>query len=108
MTSPDPLLERILALIAFGVLSLIIVLGLLVYASIRPVRAHSWYPHECCSDRDCAPVPASRVDLVAGGYLIDGLHFVFERAVRVSPDGKFHACIIGSTLICFFAPKPSS
>ncbi len=65
---------------------------------LSPARAHSWYPHECCSDRDCWPMgpdadarePEPRS--VPGGYLTHDGHFVAERETRPSRDGRFHVC----------------
>ncbi|MGL5447874.1 MAG: hypothetical protein ACRDBL_11250 [Rhabdaerophilum sp.] len=53
--------------------------------------AHSWYPLECCSERDCYAVPASRVQVVPGGWIIDGFP-VRHNEARPSPDGRFHIC----------------
>ena len=71
-----------------------------------PAAAHSWYPYECCSDRDCAPLPRDQVQPTDGGWLLpDGTLFPYADA-RVSPDGGFHWCRIGGTgrVLCFFAP----
>ena len=84
--------------------------------------AHSWYPYDCCSDRDCWPMgedsDAREPDPVAvpGGYRThDGL-FVAERDTRVSRDGRFHVCRYGGALngsvitpsqrpVCLFVPS---
>jgi hypothetical protein len=34
---------------------LVAVMCLAMVAAVQ-VKAHSWYPHECCSQYDCAPV----------------------------------------------------
>lgn len=88
------------------------------------VHAHSWYPYDCCSDRDCWPMgldqdarePDPRI--VPGGYMTHDGIFVAESATRVSKDGRFHVCRSGGMLtgavispsqrpICLFVPKPS-
>lgn len=56
-----------------------------------PALAHSWYPWECCSDRDCYVVPVERVRVVPGGWMLDGF-FVSHGEARPSPDGLFHIC----------------
>lgn len=89
-----------------------------------PVYAHSWYPYDCCSDRDCWPMgldsDAREPDpsIVPGGYLTyDGV-FVPESATRASLDGRYHICRRGGTLtgtviapaqkpFCLFVPKPA-
>lgn len=72
--------------------------------------AHSWYPVECCSGHDCDAIQASRVQaLGAGGYMVDGAHYVPAAQVRQSPDGEYHACFPSKDkLRCFWAPPPST
>lgn len=54
--------------------------------------AHSWYPYECCSEKDCFPVSISEVKISPAGYtLADGTLIEFREA-RASPDEKFHVC----------------
>lgn len=66
--------------------------------------AHSWYPPECCSDRDCEPVPDGSVSRVQGGYQFEG-QFIPDATVRTGQDLRFHACKSPSgTLLCFFRP----
>lgn len=62
-------------------------------------RAHEWYPHDCCSDRDCWPtgVGEREPDPVAtreGWRLSDGIIVPYNQA-RPSPDGRFHVCRSG-------------
>jgi hypothetical protein len=66
-------------------------LCLTVAQCARPAFAHSWYPYECCSDRDCYAVPKERVRIVPGGWVIDGFA-VRHGEARPSPDGQFHIC----------------
>jgi hypothetical protein len=63
--------------------------------------AHSWYPQECCSDRDCAPV--EDVEVVEGGYRTQGL-FVPSGRARPSLDARYHLCRYHNYVICFFVP----
>lgn len=66
------------------------IFALLVSAS--GAFAHSWYPFECCSEKDCFPVPARDVREVRGGWeLSDGTVIRYDEA-RPSPDGQFHVC----------------
>ena len=89
-----------------------------------PAAAHSWYPYDCCSDRDCWPMgedaDAREPDptIVPGGYRThDGL-FVAERDTRPSRDGRFHVCRAGGhpagsvirpadRPVCLFVPRPT-
>lgn len=87
----------------------------LLCLSCQPAAAHDapsgWhYPQECCSDRDCAPLDASRVREVPRGYLIDGEFTVLHAATKDSPDGEYHACFVPGVKQaprCFWRPKPS-
>lgn len=80
--------------------------------------AHSWYPHECCSDRDCYPVPAPQVRSVQGGWVLADGTFIAWREARPSPDGQYHICrredgkgaliTIPGKPHCFWAPVGAS
>ncbi len=70
--------------------------------------AHDWYPPQCCSGRDCAPLAAGRVKVTPEAYIIDGIHRVAHNRVQWSPDGEYHACFPGGdklVLGCFWAPR---
>jgi hypothetical protein len=76
-------------------------------------HAHSWYPTDCCHDRDCRPVPVESVRETPDGYLLsDGTLIPYAEA-KHSPDGQFHICRYESTnnvildterKPCFWAP----
>lgn len=68
-------------------------LGLLLAIALPgAAMAHSWYPFECCSDRDCFPMPVSDVRITPAGYtLADGTEIDYAEA-RPSPDGRYHIC----------------
>lgn len=72
-------------------------------------RAHDWYPYDCCSDKDCAPIAESAVQFTPAGWLVrrTGETIPFD-AVRTSPDGQFHLCSRGGKpdgkTICLFTP----
>lgn len=60
-----------------------------------PAIAHSWYPKECCSDRDCSPADTVRDDPRGGLMVSAGNQSVwvpsgFPR--RSSPDNRVHIC----------------
>lgn len=103
------------------VVTFLIVMGLAVAG-----YAHSFYPYECCHDRDCAPVLSSRnisspdpTKLGATEFTIeveltkDGQKYkqimvgVTTPRTRLydSPDGKTHACVYPNhTISCLFVP----
>jgi hypothetical protein len=88
----------------------VICLGLLI--TMTQVKAHSWYDPECCSDKDCEPIPHETVQVTPAGYLWAGILIPFAEA-RISMDRDYHVCrgVYTGTLIqpsfkkpCFYAP----
>jgi len=73
----------------------------MIAASIGQALSHSFYPWECCHDRDCwmtgetgrEPDPKFTRE---GWLLSDGTLIPFN-AARPSPDGRFHVCRYGGT-----------
>jgi hypothetical protein len=105
-----------------AILAVLVIIGLVALGTSG--RAHSFYPLECCSDRDCWPMgdaadarePAPVVTS-AGWKLSDGSIVPFNQA-RASPDGRFHVCrqsgaSTGSVIrpegrpVCLFTPQQS-
>lgn len=87
----------------------ILVFVFLCFVLVTSAIAHSFYSPECCSDRDCAPIDASRVRPAFAGYMVDGVHYVPMGQVKHSPDGQFHACFPKpDTLRCLYAPPNGS
>lgn len=80
--------------------------------------AHSWYPYECCSERDCFPVAVEDVKTIPGGWSLEDGTFIGYREARVSPDGKYHVCRhndgkgklinLPGKPACFWAPMGAS
>jgi hypothetical protein len=86
--------------------------ALLAALAASPAVAHEWYPYECCSDNDCAPIPAGETprEMNGGFTLIDGRHVAYK-AVRSAPDGRWHLCqpaLPADTalrpILCIFGP----
>lgn len=83
-----------------------------------PVLAHGWYDPACCSNQDCAPVPARSVTAVPGGWQVEvgpgdhplihapASYFLPYEDALISQDGAFHLCVSQSTgaLLCLYAP----
>jgi hypothetical protein len=77
-----------------------------------PASAHSWYPKECCSGRDCAPVEKVTWLVPAGGGLpqlvvtstVGTAVIPHDLPVRESKDGRMHVCIQDVWVICLFVP----
>ena len=76
--------------------------------------AHSWYPWECCSDQDCAPIKLNETPKEGnGGFtLMDGSgRFVAYKDIKPSPDGQWHLCeqkwpdkLADRKILCVWAP----
>lgn len=68
--------------------------------------AHSWYPPECCSDRDCSPFPAKDVVEQPDGWRLSTGEFVERGKEKISRDEDYHLCRLtpSSPIICFFVP----
>ena len=89
-----------------------ILLTLILMFATTPAAAHSWYPIECCSDKDCSVVPSEQVQVTPAGYMVNGWHVAFSQA-KASPDEEYHACISQGfnaprRIKCFWAPKGST
>jgi hypothetical protein len=77
-----------------------------------PASAHSWYPKECCSGKDCAPVEKTTWFVPLGGGLPQlvvtsavGTAIVpHDFPVRESKDGRMHVCIQDVWIVCLFVP----
>lgn len=97
----------------------LVVLLALAFA-VLPVRAHDWYPANCCDNRDCYMMGEGQREpkpqyTPAGWRLHDGKLVALTDA-RISPDGHFHVCRIGGKPTnpivhpagekpCFYAPQ---
>jgi hypothetical protein len=81
----------------------------------EPTAAHSWYPKECCSGNDCAPVEKATWLVPTGAGLPQlvvtsgvGTAIVPHNfPVRDSKDGRMHVCIQDVWVICLFIPPPT-
>jgi hypothetical protein len=85
---------------------LLIILAL-IFAPV-PALGHSFYPKDCCSDADCAPMAASRVQVTPAGYVIDGRETIPHNKALFSPDEHYHGCFpptMMGKIRCFWAPQ---
>lgn len=72
------------------------------------------YSLECCSNKDCAPLPDGAVRIVPGGYQVED-EFVAQNDERIRPstDGAYHTCRFhplhaGTRIRCFYVPPSGS
>jgi hypothetical protein len=87
-----------------------------LFAGNGPVRAHDWYPIECCARNDCRPAGGVDVNGRGGMDVIVGdlrIGIPEDFATRLSPDNRIHICFrtYGDTdgsitviPICLFLP----
>jgi hypothetical protein len=90
-----------------------LVIGLTA-GSMPTALAHSWYPHECCAQNDCAPAdriergPRGITAVVVGNRRIEIPPGIVARS---SPDHHVHVCFVSSIeagvpwmALCLFVP----
>ena len=93
--------------------TIILLLVALVMGTSPSVRAHSWYPKECCSNHDCMQADSLYTDAGGNRIVTIGHRRVWiprDFAVRVSPDSRIHICFTDDTygtqtLWCVFMPS---
>lgn len=88
-----------------------LIAGLLGLACPAAAPAHSWYPIECCADRDCEPLDAGIVEEGPAGFVLTRTgEFVARAAARPSRDEHFHLCRsrTSGALLCLFVPSRGS
>ena len=75
------------------------VLFLIMFSGVA--FAHSWYPADCCSDNDCAPILSKEMKELNGTMVLHvttkhGTAPVFPLTtkLRQSEDDKEHACLV--------------
>jgi hypothetical protein len=69
--------------------------GLLAAALILVSSAaysHSWYPHDCCHDGDCRPVPCDELVETRNGIMWRGVVLFNDAQVKASQDQFCHVC----------------
>ena len=86
------------------VMILAFVLVVALFAT-RGARSHDFYPTECCNGQDCQALEGvNRVEETPTEFVVDGKLRFNKGFVKPSPDGRYHACIRGGSIICFFVP----
>jgi len=77
--------------------------------------AHSWYPEECCHDKDCHPVPCEEIEKLREGWLwrdaaTKQRHWFPNDRLKASHDEACHVCVSPGTTpsgICIYLPLPA-
>lgn len=80
----------------------------------NPIKIHSWYDADCCSDRDCFPVEAKHLDngniqfKTQQGFLELNLRQHHDK-IRPSKDENYHICMIPNEgapkILCIYVPS---
>jgi hypothetical protein len=78
--------------------------------------AHSWYPRECCHEKDCLPVPCAELSYQDKDVVWRKHVYFSGRMIRESNDGNCHGCVEkglnASTIpyvpLCVFVPQATS
>lgn len=96
-----------------GLIACALMVGAFLFALNGVAVPHSWYPPECCSDRDCKPLAAAFIPkpLPGGDWLLTTGEVVPRAKVKWSPDGFYHLCKLEwepFTTYCLFVPPQGS
>lgn len=84
----------------------VIILSILVIASLNTaLSAHDWYPYDCCSEKDCHPIPCEAIKEQGKNLVYNGYTF-FEDMIKPSLDGQCHVCISNEVPNPDFTPFP--
>jgi hypothetical protein len=72
------------------------------------VKTHDWYDQDCCSDRDCHPVPDGVVIDTPDGVKVYGRWTIpyGDKSLRWSRDDHDHICTNNLLLFCVYR-KPN-
>jgi hypothetical protein len=78
--------------------------------------AHSWYPKECCHDKDCRPVPCAELSYPDKDVVWRKFVYFSAPMIRESKDGDCHVCVkegLAASIIpylplCVFVPQATS
>jgi hypothetical protein len=76
---------------------------------------HEWYPPNCCSGYDCAPIEMSDVQLTPEGFVIPGnpevVPYSSPKVKRTPPEGAnlYHLCTRAGKrdgeVLCLYIPN---
>lgn len=81
----------------------------------KAAQAHDWYPPNCCSGTDCAPIPMDDVRITPDGFVIPGnpevVPYSSPKIRQTPPEGgqKYHLCSRGGKrdgeVLCLYIPN---
>lgn len=73
----------------------------MLWLALRPADAHSWYPSNCCGDKDCYPVPCDQIHSEGDALIWHNMSIAKFKA-QASPDGQCHVCATDFGIICIY------
>jgi hypothetical protein len=86
-----------------------------VYIIVKPAMAHSWYPWNCCNDRDCRPIPFESIKVTPTGYQVPSGEIIPFSSTKIKPtpaedvEQRFHWCSVAGSdtghTLCLFVPQ---
>ena len=93
-------------------LTLAVIAAALFLALVKASGGHEaprgWqYDQECCSDRDCKPIPAKGIQaLPNGAYALPTGEVVDKSRIKRSQDEEYHLCRLagGTHIFCLYVP----
>jgi hypothetical protein len=105
------MLAIMMGAIVFFLVVLVACLSLVMLSEVA--KAHSWYPHECCSSTDCEPLAEDQIKVTSEGYILPNGELVKHGTTRPSQDGQYHWCrhlieprmLIRKDPVCLFVPE---
>lgn len=89
--------------------------ALCLFAYVPKALPHDWYEYQCCSDKDCRPIPFEAVTITKDGYRVPSGEVIpfGSRKIRPTPpedpQQRYHWCTVagsnkGGTL-CLYVPQ---
>lgn len=86
-----------------------------VWLMVGQSWAHDWYPPNCCSGMDCAPIPMDDVRLTPEGFVIPGnpevVPYSSPKIRQTPPEGgnQYHLCSRAGKrdgeVLCLYIPN---
>jgi hypothetical protein len=109
----DDLERYIKKVVLFAIIGAVVLMVLTFLLGVSIARAHSWYPHECCSSTDCEPLAEDQIKVTSEGYILPNGELVKHGTTRPSQDGQYHWCrhlieprmLIRKDPVCLFVPE---
>lgn len=79
--------------VEYGLLTGAALLMLAMCIDSQQSHGHSWYPSECCSGQDCAPVPEAEISERGAWFRYKDVEFP-KQSTKQSPDDQYHVCYV--------------